>query len=158
MLRPALLIPRARSYTVLAAALVLVWGWETPAPPFAVTFRFGNKVIGPEPAMDLVLPIVQPGGVTLAGTTRNSASGTGAHLREIWVTLAESAATRRLAELARSASGDGPVTGTCEISVAVQHDTPARRYTVTGCFAKSVDVTGASRRVTLGYSAIKVSD
>ncbi|HET7372896.1 MAG TPA: hypothetical protein VFJ20_05900 [Gemmatimonadaceae bacterium] len=157
MLRPALLIPRPSSYAVLAAALTLLLAWGGAPPPFAVTFRFGSEVIGPEPAQDLVLPNVAPGGVVLAGGTQKSAAGSSPRLAEIWITLAESAATKRLAELARTVTSGRPVTGTCEISVAGARGKP-RRYTVSGCFAKSVDVTGPSRRVTLGYSAINVSE
>jgi len=158
MLRRALLIPRLRSSVVLATALVLLLGWGQATPPFAVTFRFGNEVIGPEPALDLVLPSVQPRGVVLAGGTEKAADTGGPRVAEIWITLAESAAARRLAELARATASDQPVTGTCEISVVAGRGGPARRYTVAGCYAKSVEVTGSSRRITLGYSAIKVSE
>lgn len=157
MLRRSLAVPRISSYVVLAAALTLLLGWGAP-PPFAVTFRFGNEVIGPEPALDLVLPNVEPRGVTLAGGTEKPSGAGGARVTEIWITLAESAATRRIAELARGSTSDRPVTGTCEISVAAQRGAKARHYTVAGCFAKSVELAGASRRITLGYSAINVSE
>lgn len=158
MLRPALLIPRVSSYAVLAVALVLLLGWGEAPPSFTVTFRFGNEVIGPEAAMDLVLPNVEPGRAELAGGTRKPASQSAAHGADIWITLADSPASRRLAELARVAATGRPITGICEISVAGQRGGSARRYTVAGCFAKSVDVMGASRRVTLGYGAINVSE
>ena len=157
MLRHALVIPRISSYAVLAAALTLLLGWGAP-PPFTVTFRFGNEVIGPEPALDLVLPNVEPRGVTLAGGTGKPAATGSARVAEIWITLAESAATRRIAALARASASNKPVTGTCDITVAAQQGGKTRHYTVSGCFAKSVDVTGRSRRITLGYSAINVSE
>ena len=158
MLRPALPLYRPSSFAVVAIALVLFLGWRTAAPPFAVTFRFGNEVIGPEPALDLVLPTVDPHGVALAGGTAKTAGASGGRVSEIWVTLAESAAARRIAELARTATTNRPVTGTCEISVAAGRDGQARRYVVVGCYAKSVEVTGTSRRVILGYSVINVSE
>jgi hypothetical protein len=158
MLRPALPLSRLSSYVVLALALALFLGWHTAPPPFAITFRFANEVIGPEPALDLVLPSVDPHGVVLAGATNKPVAASASRVAEIWVTLAESSAARRLAELSRTANGDRPVTGTCEISVAGQGGRKPLRYTVTGCYAKTVDLTGASRRVTLGYSAIKVSE
>lgn len=158
MLRPALPLSRFSSYVVLAVALALFLGWRTAPPPFAITFRFANEVIGPEPALDLVLPNVEPHEVVLAGGTNKSGGASAPRVAEIWVTLADSTAARRLADLARTANSDRPVTGTCEISVAGQSGRKPRRYTVAGCYAKTVEVTGTSRRVTLGYSAIKVSE
>lgn len=157
MLRRSLALPRLSSYAVLAAALMLLLAWGAP-PPFAVTFHFGNEVIGPEPALDLVLPNVEPRGVTLAGGTEKPAGSPSARVAEIWITLAESPATRRIAELTRGTTSGRPPTGTCEISVAAQQGGKTRHYTVTGCFAKSVEVSGTARRVTLGYSAINVSE
>lgn len=161
MLRPALPLSRLSSYVVLGVALALFLGWHTAPPPFAITFRFGNEVIGPEPALDLVLPNVEPHEVVLAGGT-NKSGAAAPRVAEIWVTLADSTAARRLAELSRTANGDRAVTGTCEISVAGQSGRKPLRYTVTGCYAKTIDVTagaaGTSRRITLGYSAIKVSE
>lgn len=160
MLRPALPLSRPSSYVVLAVALALFLGWRAAPPPFAITFRFGTEVIGPEPALDLVLPNVEAHGVVLAGGTTKPGGASASRAAEIWVTLAESTAARRLAELARAANSDRPVTGTCEISVAGQSGRKPLRYIVTGCYAKSVEVTGGatSRRVTLGYSDIKVSE
>ena len=79
-------------------------------------------------------------------------------MTEIWITLAESPATKRIAELAHGSSDGRPVTGTCDIVVAPPSGAKPRQYLVDGCFPKSVDATGASRRVTLGYTAIKVSE
>lgn len=157
MSRPSLLLPRLSSYAVLAIGLVLLLGWGEAASPFAVTFRFGNETIGPEPALDLVLPSVGANAAADARLGKRPAGAVG-RAGEIWVTLAASPATKRIAELIRAASDRRPVTGTCEIAVAAQVGAAARRYTIAGCFAKAIEPAGPAQRVTLGYSAISISE
>lgn len=157
MSRSSLLIPRLSSSAVLAVGLALLLGWGQAPPPFAVTFRFGAETIGPEPALDLVLPSV---GQRQAADSRLAKRPDGAVGRtgEIWVTLAASPATKRIAELIRAAQDRRRATGTCEITVAAQAGAAARRYTIAGCFAKAIEPAGPAHRVTLGYTAISVSE
>lgn len=138
-----------------ALALFLAWGAPTP---FTVTFRFGNEVIGPERAIDMVLPNIAPRDAGKTNTVMRPGSDHPGREAEIWVTLAASPASRRISQLARATAEGRPVTGSCEIVVAARDGGKPRRYTIAGCFAKSVDGAGDTQRVTLGYSTISVSE
>lgn len=123
-------------------------------PPFTVTLRLGQQVIGPETALDLVLPAIDSGGDASRGVPR--LAGEKVRVAEIWITLAASPAADRIASLARATADGHPVVGTCEIVVEPQGGAARRTYAVDGCFAKSVDGVGTARRVTLGYSTIRI--
>jgi len=139
----------------IVAAVLAAAPHETT--PFTVTFRFGHEVIGPEPALDIVLPGVAPSGVTQAGIADRSKPEAKPRLAEIWVTLTRSPATQRLSELARATSEGRPLVGSCELNIAAGARPAARIYTVSGCFAKTIDASDSNQRVTLGYSSITVS-
>jgi hypothetical protein len=124
-------------------------GWADPGP-FTVTFRLGTQVIGPEPAIALVLPV---GAAGASGSNAPDAPREGPPRSEVWVTLAPSVAADRLASLASETARGRTVRGTCEI-VATPRGGPIRRYTVAGCFAKRIEVTGTTRRIALGYRSI----
>jgi hypothetical protein len=138
----------------LAAFLVLLAPVHRLSPPFFVTLRLGQQVIGPETALDLVLPAIDSRGNSSAASPR--LAGDKLRVAEIWITLAASPAADRIASLARATADGHPVVGTCEIVVEPQGGAGRRTYVVGGCFAKSVDVADNARRVTLGYSTIRI--
>jgi len=115
---------------------------------------YARKVIGPETALDLVLPAIDSRGNAAAASPR--LAGNKLRVAEIWITLAASPAADRIASLARATADGHPVVGTCEIVVEPQGGAGRRTYVVGGCFAKSVDVADNARRVTLGYSTIRI--
>lgn len=157
MLRHTLVLRRFASY-VAVATCALMAGWHQAGSPFSVTFRFGSEVIGPEPALDVVLPSTSARGVTQAGAPGRAAPDAPPRVAELWVTIAPSATAKRVSTLARATADGRPVRGTCEIVVAARGSTKARRYTVAGCYVKTIDSSGDAQRATLGYSAITVSE
>lgn len=149
----ALVVSSAAALPATAAGIATGHPFATPLPPFAVTFRFGGEVLGPEPALDVVLPAARPaeGGVRQMGGAPQSS--------EIWIGLAPSRTLDRLSALARATAAGRPVTGSCEIAIRVG-DASARRYSVRGCVVRRVEATSsptASWRVMLGYESITSS-
>lgn len=136
------------------AAFLLLASAHPINPPFTVTLRLGQQVIGPETALDLVLPAIDSRGDAPAGLPR--LAGEKLRVAEIWITLAASPAAERIASLSRATADGHPVIGTCEIVVEPQGGAARRTYAVGGCFIKSVDSAGNDRRVTLGYSTIRI--
>jgi hypothetical protein len=157
MLRQSIVLRRFSSYLAIATCALLA-AWHQGSSPFNVTFRFGTEVIGPEPALDLVLPSTGERGVTQAGAPGRPAPNAPQRVAEIWVTLAPSVAAKRLGALARSSADGRPVRGTCEIDVTARVSAKPRRYTVAGCYVKAVDASGDAQRATLGYASITVSE
>lgn len=144
------------SITSSFAGLLLLSAPAVASPPFTVTLRIGTEVIGPAAALDLVLPAVGTRGVTQAGASMGAANEP-PRVAEIWITLPPSPATDRIAALVRAATDGHPTKGSCEIVVAPRDGAPKATYLVSGCFAKSIEPSGGARRVTLGYTTIRVS-
>lgn len=124
-------------------------------PPLSkVTFRFGDEVIGPESALDVVVPS------GLTGES-NSTSGT-PKAGEIWIGISTpSRDANRLSALANATAAGHPVRGSCEI-VLRTGDKGTRHYLVSGCAVVRVDAAGGQGdagtwRVMLAYQSISVS-
>lgn len=125
---------------VVAAALAMASSARAQSSSFAVTLRFGARVIGPDSALAVVVP---------------GASGGGD--RDVWITLPPGAAAARLDSVVQSDAGRRRTLGTCDVVARDAHGTVLRSYHLTGCYVSRVERAGDMRRVALGYLSISTS-
>ncbi len=132
---------RSRVPAVVAAAvLAIASSARAQSSAFAVTLRFGARVIGPDSAAAVVVPGASAGGD-----------------REVWITLRPGDAAARLDSVVQADAGRRRTLGTCDVVVRDAHGTLLRRYHLAGCYVRRVEHAGDMRRVALGYSSISTS-